>query len=69
MDDLTDVLSKLGQWPVLEGPKWNSTDFNWVDFEDKAGNFGVDTTYYFHSMVNLDKGGKRFHVSINPLIM
>ncbi|XP_053593350.1 neprilysin-2 isoform X3 [Microplitis demolitor] len=63
LDDLTDVLSKLGQWPVLEGPKWNSTDFNWVDFEDKAGNFGVDTTYYFHSMVNLDKGGKRFHLN------
>ncbi|XP_057333833.1 neprilysin-2-like [Microplitis mediator] len=57
LDDLTEVISKLGEWPVVKGPKWNRTDFNWVDFEYEAGELGAGTNNYLALKIHLEKGG------------
>ncbi|XP_057327272.1 neprilysin-2-like [Microplitis mediator] len=61
LDDLTEVISKLGEWPVVEGSKWNN-DFNWVDFEEKVANLGAGVPYYLLSEVTLNERGKRSHL-------
>ncbi|XP_014295968.1 neprilysin-2 isoform X1 [Microplitis demolitor] len=42
LDYLNELISKLGGWPLLQGDKWNETNFDWIDFVHKAQENGVD---------------------------
>lgn len=36
LDSIFEIISKLGDWPVLKGRSWNETNFHWSDFITKS---------------------------------
>ncbi|XP_057326231.1 neprilysin-2-like [Microplitis mediator] len=60
LDDLTEVISKLGEWPVIKGSKWNDTNFNWMSFNNKAGNLGAAKNLFLHLYIELQHGSKKY---------
>jgi len=43
VNDLRELVGKLGGWPVLEGDKWTGENFKWHELSVKAGNEGFST--------------------------
>eukprot|EP00092_Neocalanus_flemingeri_P076808 GFUD01095301.1.p1 GENE.GFUD01095301.1~~GFUD01095301.1.p1 ORF type:complete len:774 (+),score=162.06 GFUD01095301.1:198-2519(+) len=43
VNDLKDIVGKLGGWPVLEGEKWTGKDFKWHELSIKASDEGLSS--------------------------
>ncbi|XP_057326715.1 neprilysin-2-like isoform X2 [Microplitis mediator] len=61
LDDLTEIISKLGEWPVIKGSKWNSSNFDWMSFNNKAGNLGAAKNLFLYLRTKLRDGSKQLH--------
>ena len=53
---LKDILNKqlIGGWPVLEGQKWSSEDFNVWDQILKVYYLGFSDSYIFTTTIHID---------------
>ncbi|XP_057327202.1 neprilysin-2-like [Microplitis mediator] len=60
LDDLTEIISKLGEWPVIKGSKWNGTNFDWMSFNNKAGNLGSEKQLFLSPDIQLHRNGKQY---------
>ncbi|XP_035210388.1 neprilysin-2-like, partial [Stegodyphus dumicola] len=52
---LEKVLKNLGGWPVVEGEKWNSCAFDWIDTVIQLRNMG----YKYNTLIDVDVVGLR----------
>jgi len=43
VNDLKELVGKLGGWPVLEGEKWSSDNFKWHELSIKASDEGLSS--------------------------
>lgn len=43
VDDLKEILERLGGWPVVEGASWRDKDFKWWDLSMRAAKEGFST--------------------------
>ena len=43
LDDLKEIVSRLGGWPVVEGDKWSGDSFHWWDLSMRAAAEGLGT--------------------------
>ena len=43
VDDLKEILERLGGWPVVDGASWNDKDFKWWELSMKAAKEGFST--------------------------
>ncbi|KAK9875333.1 hypothetical protein WA026_007730 [Henosepilachna vigintioctopunctata] len=41
------AIKDLGGWPLLEGPSWNDSSFDWIDWNVKARNLGLPIREFF----------------------
>ncbi|XP_057327201.1 neprilysin-2-like [Microplitis mediator] len=60
LDDLIEIISKLGECPVIKGSKWNGTNFDWISFNNKAGNLGAHKRLFLHLYPQLHRKGKQY---------
>ncbi|CAD6225917.1 GSCOCG00005793001-RA-CDS, partial [Cotesia congregata] len=60
---LNEIISKLGGWPVLEGDKWNETDFNWENYIEKAISIGPIDNDFYNLYIDWIDGVAKFTVS------
>ncbi|XP_057327161.1 neprilysin-2-like [Microplitis mediator] len=60
LDDLTEIISKLGEWPVIKGSKWNGTNFDWMSFNNKAENLGATESIFLDIYFDLQHGSKEY---------
>ena len=44
-NELKEMVTKIGGWPVLEGEKWNGTNFKWHELSIKASDEGMDANF------------------------
>ncbi|CAD6225915.1 GSCOCT00005792001.2-RA-CDS [Cotesia congregata] len=59
---LNELISKLGGWPVLEGDKWDDTDFNWEKYVEKAISIGIVVDDFYNLNTDLDEGVVKFEL-------
>ncbi|XP_057335547.1 neprilysin-2-like [Microplitis mediator] len=50
LDLLSDIIKKLGNWPLLEGDSWKESDFDWIDFSIKSQNIGFKSLNFLDVM-------------------
>ena len=43
LDDLKEIITRLGGWPVVEGDSWSGDNFNWWDLSMRAAAEGLGT--------------------------
>jgi len=43
VNDLKEIIAKLGGWPVLEGDKWKGENFKWHELSIKASDEGLNS--------------------------
>ncbi|XP_008560612.1 neprilysin-2 isoform X2 [Microplitis demolitor] len=60
---LKEVISKLGEWPVVKGSEWNGTNFDCMSFSNKAGNLGVKVQLFFSVFIDLHQEVKQYSLS------
>ncbi|XP_057326232.1 neprilysin-2-like [Microplitis mediator] len=60
LDDLTEIISELGEWPVIKGSKWNSSNFDWISFNNKARNLGAAKYLFLYLYIKLHNGSKKY---------
>ncbi|KAK0169456.1 hypothetical protein PV327_011558, partial [Microctonus hyperodae] len=54
IEPLLKILKKLGGWPVLEGEKWNESNFNWIESVYKFRDEGYSVDYFFDFSIGVD---------------
>ena len=54
LDPVKSILKKLGGWPILEGSKWNSSEFQWFELVYKFREQGFSVDYFFDFSVVSD---------------
>ena len=54
LDPVKSILKKLGGWPLLEGPEWNSSEFQWFELVYKFREQGFSVDYFFDFSVVSD---------------
>lgn len=42
LEPLTDILSELGGWPILEGDSWSESEFDWVEMLKQLKRIGLE---------------------------
>jgi len=45
VNDLKEIVGKIGGWPVLEGGKWNGENFKWYELDLKDSDEGFPTNF------------------------
>ncbi|CAD6221855.1 GSCOCG00005193001-RA-CDS [Cotesia congregata] len=50
---MTEVITKLGGWPILEGDKWNDTKFNWLEFTEISRIIGTEGYFFLKPSVQM----------------
>ncbi|XP_008553729.1 neprilysin-2 [Microplitis demolitor] len=67
LDFLKEVILKLGGWPVIEGDKWNETDFDWIQFVRKSESIGyfIGQTF-FNFFANYTDSDSPVSFNLNP---
>jgi len=50
LDDLHDIVGRLGGWPVVQGDSWSGDDFRWYEMATKARGEGFD----YNQMMSVD---------------
>jgi len=50
VNDLKELVAKLGGWPVLEGDTWSGETFQWFEVSAKARGEGLD----YNQMISMD---------------
>lgn len=69
---LNKMLAELGGWPVLIGPKWNSSSFDWMGSIHKLQKLGFPSNQFLRLEILPDRKNntKRvIHVSIRILVI
>ncbi|KAK0181204.1 hypothetical protein PV327_003506 [Microctonus hyperodae] len=51
---LLKIFEKLGGWPVIDGSKWNESNFNWIELMYKFKELGYSMNYFFKLCVGED---------------
>lgn len=59
---LLDLLKELGGWPVLDGDKWDSKDFNWVTFTHRVNKIGLSIDSLITFSLGADDKNTSFRV-------
>ncbi|XP_044587723.1 neprilysin-2-like [Cotesia glomerata] len=59
---LNEIISKLGGWPVLEGNKWNETNFYWEKHIEKATSIGLTNNDFYKLGIDRIDGVVKFTV-------
>lgn len=52
--EFTEILNKLGGWPVSRGRSWNESSFNWQTTVQKLYRAGFSNDYFFDFNVKPD---------------
>ncbi|KAJ8967238.1 hypothetical protein NQ317_006653, partial [Molorchus minor] len=60
-ETLKKLFEQLGNWPVLEGPEWNESRFNWGSTVEKCKDLGL----YYDWFVNIYAPGYENKLSID----
>lgn len=62
LEPLKKILKQLGGWPVVEGDKWNETDFVWYQTIYKFRRAGYPIDYLFDLSVVTDMKNSSSHI-------
>ncbi|KAJ8918489.1 hypothetical protein NQ315_008186 [Exocentrus adspersus] len=54
LDTMHSILTELGGWPVLEGPMWRESDFDWRKSVYKFRRVGYSVDYFIDFSVGVD---------------
>ena len=62
VEDLKEILTRMGGWPVVEGSAWKEDNFKWWDLSVRAAEEGFGTD----RMISI---GKSFDKARCPIII
>lgn len=61
-DPLIEILDQLGRWPVVEGERWQNTNFDWIDTTLKLRELGLPFNMFFKLSVGPDFRNNTKHI-------
>ena len=54
VNDLKEVVARIGGWPVLEGNSWSGENFKWYELTSKARNEGLESNQMISVDISID---------------
>ncbi|XP_035221045.1 membrane metallo-endopeptidase-like 1 [Stegodyphus dumicola] len=66
---VSDILKTLGGWPVLEGEKWNSSSFDWLQTLVELRKMGLNHDIFIQLYAKNDASNNTVHViKLDPVL-
>ena len=47
LKQINGIIQKIGGWPIIEGEKWNESDFDWIESIRQMREIGLTMAYLF----------------------